>query len=915
LFDLGQPWDDLHLKPRQKHGLNASRIQSGRALTSILPQAIAASTIQVKFYRKLDSLTNKMAGDEESNPFPNMAHKLNAPKKMSEMERNKRAAEEKQKKEEALQAATLREFEESFGVAPPSRQSQFNDRYPPSGPGHAESGFRGGPSGPSSYDGGLTAPRRSGPGSLEGFAAPPISIQERKRRRAMEEDEAALAREADGYSAGSKAGSDMPNRRKDRDAMTAPKNSVRLSNLPPSITEHQIKNLLRGHLQVYSIDITEQPNVHGVGRRSMTAVVVLDTGTTTTAIEKATSVLKDRYLGCGYSLTISRYLPSDVLFPGMPDDSFVPIDLPFGARPNKQNFPGVSMGSLSRAPPPSDFAPPGTYDQGPLSGNSFRTPADAVVQVRVPKDLQVTQLIHLMASWYHSQEDMNLAMEKESQLMAAPQVQNNPLFAFLFDSNGEAGIYFRWLLWNPQGLSALGGHKRLDSTPVQIFDDVPIDWIPPTIHMPFSDVAEISEILDHLDFESDEELDDDMPGYRDEDPIPGDEDKLGPLRRARLARMLACLPPSRAFLERRHVAPIQNFVMKHAGRGALEIVDIIQMNINRPFNTSGFSIAVPPPGDSDSDDEAMQQDHPTNGQDQDSAPPITAQTYDPATRTPALADLLTDSKLVSLDIVTAVCVASYHAATPGSHRYRKLFPEAFLEAGVIVGLAETPAEHGWGMIKTDRWERRIRAVFKVWEECNCFTLDEIMGFRRIFDGVVSARHKKTTAAEEQGEKLTDVAAKPIFKSVEDVMAEREAMDTGNDEVRDMISDDDDENTGDDEHEREVDGVSIDLTRLKVVKDVSGVLTLHLVDSSSGKVEAVYQPVFEEQHQKREEPEVEMTVAESAPAPAADAAAEPGVPSQSKGASSKEDATPAAQLPVPAPKEKKDIDMFADDDSE
>jgi hypothetical protein len=191
-----------------------------------------------------------------------------------------------------------------------------------------------------------------------------------------------------------------------------------------------------------------------------------------------------------------------------------------------------------------------------------------------------------------------------------------------------------------------------------------------------------------------------------------------------------------------------------------------------------------------------------------------------------------------------------------------------------------------------------------------------MGFRRVFDGVVSARHKKTTAAEEQSEKVADVAAKPIFKSVEDVMAEREAMDAGDEEARDMISDDDDENAGDDEHEREVDGAPIDLTRLKAVKDVSGTLTLHLVDSLSGKVEAVYQPVFEEQQQKTEDSEVEMSVTESAPASAAAVVVtEAVVPAQSKVASNKEVAAQPTQSPVPAPKEKKDIDMFADDDSE
>jgi hypothetical protein len=93
--------------------------------------------------------------------------------------------------------------------------------------------------------------------------------------------------------------------------------------------------------------------------------------------------------------------------------------------------------------------------------------------------------------------------------------------------------------------------------------------------------------------------------------------------------------------------------------------------------------------------------------------------------------------------------------------------------------------------------------------------------------------------------------------------------------------------------------------------------LHLLDSSSGKVEAVYRPVFEDQQQKTADPEVQMDVAESvssAPAPAT-STAEEVVPSPPKAAPSKEVAAPPAQTPVPASKEKKDIDMFADDDSD
>jgi hypothetical protein len=181
-------------------------------------------------------------------------------------------------------------------------------------------------------------------------------------------------------------------------------------------------------------------------------------------------------------------------------------------------------------------------------------------------------------------------------------------------------------------------------------------------------------------------------------------------------------------------------------------------------------------------------------------------------------------------------------------------------------------------------------------------MDEIQSFRRIFDGVTAGRHKK--AAEEKNESGDQAAvAKPIFKSVEDVMAEREPAELGATGETDDLDSDDSEDDG---HDREIDGVPIDLTRLRVAKAVDGALTWNLFDSSDENLEAIYRPIFEEQSAAVQEAGEIL-----ADVPATDDN-EAAVPPQPKVAGVKEVAEAG---PSPAPKEKKDIDMFADDDSE
>lgn len=117
--------------------------------------------------------------------FPDVQHKLAAPKKLSAFEKERQAAALKQQRAEEENAAALREFEDSFanegdreerdGGAPYGR-----DRGPPSGPrGRGYDGPRGRgampPMGPRSGPGSLgpLPPQRSGPGSLGPMHAPP----------------------------------------------------------------------------------------------------------------------------------------------------------------------------------------------------------------------------------------------------------------------------------------------------------------------------------------------------------------------------------------------------------------------------------------------------------------------------------------------------------------------------------------------------------------------------------------------------------------------------------------------------------------------------------------------------------------------------------------------------------------------
>ena len=294
-----------------------------------------------------------MADEDRVEQFPDVVQKLSAPKKLSKFEQEKKDADAKRRKEEEENAAALREFEESF-----AHDEDDDDRLSRPMDGRGSRGPSSG--GPGGLGGGARySASRSGPGSLP---APPLSL---KRKREIEEArEAAEARraelgydDAEDYQPGI---SPAATQEDDRDDVT-PKPIMQLSSIPPGTSVEEIKALLASLVKVHSVRFTPPAGpVHG--RKTLTAIATLDSSTSAAQIDKAVSTLRDRYMGCGFYLSLSRHLSSAAQFQGVGAKAGSTSSEPFGAQKTRSANPRHSM---RNAPPPQNhrgFAPPDSYD-------------------------------------------------------------------------------------------------------------------------------------------------------------------------------------------------------------------------------------------------------------------------------------------------------------------------------------------------------------------------------------------------------------------------------------------------------------------------------------------------------------------------------------------------------------------------
>lgn len=725
-----------------------------------------------------------MAQNSKIREFPDISNKLTAPTRKSLFEKQKAEAEAKRQREQQETAAVYEDFVKSFDDAddnPPS----FNSRggggggFGSSGSGTPFSGpskrhFSGPPTGPSARGGFSGGRGPTGPGSL----GPPPSSLSRKRAHdgshplhkepstgifAFEDSVPGLLDAKAAFQADEDEDHAANLHAHERNA---PKPTLRLSYLPPGTSPAVIKALLPSTLTVDGIRIlpSTSTSTTTTERRSNSAIVTLAKETPAVDVDTAVNALQNRYLGRGFYLTLSRHLSSAVDLPpvGLSSNS----SLPFGARP----VPTGPAAGFGRGRPGAShrggYAPPQSYAPTGPAHSGRGVPATQVV-VTPPSDLSQLKLIHKMVEAL-----LTHGPEFEALLMSRKDVQNEEKWAWLWDSRSRGGVYYRWRLWDILS----GGHRKNPGARVgggtvsqNIFEGGPV-FITPERGLPFEYATRLDEIVSDSEYDSSDEDDSGDEGRRRHlhfqgagAPLPeainleGDEQAyLNPLQKARLTHLLARLPTTNAKLRRGDVARVTAFAIEHADEGAEEVVEMITLNVQRPFTFSKANSDYRGPGNETAKrggDEEVPEEEKKFIEHEDTS----------------------SSKLIGLFIISDILSSSSTSGIRHAWRYRQLFEAALRRSQVFEGLGRLEKVMHWGRMRAEKWKRSILSVLTLWEGWCVFPQASQEHFTSVFTSPpLSAEEEAANAAAEKEASVAALAAKSRWKTVDETTAQVQA---------------------------------------------------------------------------------------------------------------------------------------------
>lgn len=691
-----------------------------------------------------------MADQELVKEFPDIGSKLAAPKKISAFEKERQDAAAKREREQAETAAALKEFEDEFGA---------EDDDPATFTGS------GGASGSYGTEYGMPpAPPRSGPGSLDPMPGAPPSQKRKRELEAMREMSMNEDDEED-----ERHHTSLGESRHDRRPEDASRPTVQLSSLPSNTTQDAVVELLKDQLPVSSVTLLA-PDEDESDQPSISAIVTLEAGTSNAVIDNAVSGLKDKYLGLGHFLSISRHLSSAALHPSISGVTTTSAE-PFGAEQ-----PPETQGN---APPPADyrgFAPPEAYEYPNKESYSSYVDIAPEVTVRPPPDIQTTRAIHMLADRLLSEPSTERALEIEALLMSIPSVQEDEHFAFLFDARSPAGVYYRYLLWsNDDPNEAVQARQRQPQSAQQIFIDSEHDWVLPNGAITFPDLTSLADIVDDIDYASSEEESDDEDGERrfndgrDNYESQGMERQyMTPLQRARLVHLLCRLPSSHAMLRKGDVARVTDFAISHAGTGAEDIVGILLMNVAKPFC---YSLAAKY---EDSDEGQDVEDEYEPG---DTLPSVRDSTTPPP-KDGRRDDDPSSAKLVALYVISDILSASSTAGAKNAWKYRQLFEKGLELHRTFEYLGKLDKELQWGRIKMEQWKRRVGQVFDLWESWSTFKSDILAQLKRDFmEPPLSAEEKANVEARaaQEGKRKKQAEAREKIQAMKEKLKAAELV--------------------------------------------------------------------------------------------------------------------------------------------
>lgn len=662
-----------------------------------------------------------MADNPPSN-FPNLKSKLSNPLKKSAFEKSKAEAEAKRLREEAETKAVYEDFVKSFADDSDDEFSRLrsgrdrDDSFGSGGP-----ALRGKPPvGPS------TGQRRHFTTSAKGIGPPPLPSQNKfGRKRGLDLDDGdwevrdksrrlggggLLAFENSG------AGDKDSERKRDREEYfkadeddeeeerekEQPKPTIHLRDLPSKYEGKDVRELIKSvapNLQIEGVRIlpTQAPPSSSQTsiRRSNTALVTLAIGTSASDIDTCTSSLQNRYLGCGFWLSISRHLPSTIAG----HDTLSLLSSNSNAQPFGARVPTGPVNRLSRAPPPGGFAPPGQFGGQPQHSNFQNHRSRLEVHVVPPRDLKLLKLIHKTI-----ESILTHGPEFEALLMSRPDIQTDEKWAWLWDTRSDAHNYYLWRLWDIfTGTSALDSNHSSLRTPVEMFIDgsnqLPV-WIPPRKRLKYEFATSLADVVNDPEYRSeDEDSDSEAEAGEERRPgglgIGGEEKKrayLTPLQRGKLIHLIARVPTSTTKVRRGDIGRVMAFAVEHAW-AAEEIVDVLVSNIIRPFalqkdfdrGDDGYSSSEQESGEEAAKTRAEDRERETWG-----------------------------AKVVGLYIINDV-LSNSSLGIRNVWRYRTLVETKLREARVMEELGRVPEKEGWGRIRRDKYERLVKNILGLWE--------------------------------------------------------------------------------------------------------------------------------------------------------------------------------------------------------
>ncbi|KAI5293773.1 hypothetical protein KEM52_005243 [Ascosphaera acerosa] len=738
-----------------------------------------------------------------------------APYRKSLFERQKAEARAKQRREQEETAAVFEDFVKSF---------ERDERSIPRGPTAVRNAFErdenggrhgGGSTASDAHHAGLAAPitgpskrhfTSRGMGLGRGLGMPPLgrkmgfepsrssqgvtpTADSEKGSHDRHEGPLLASKAFAGATANDDDGSGVAIRDED-DERAAARPTLRLASLPPGTSPAAVKALIPSNVTVDSVKIISPATSSSVGAsmtpqgdaRLWSAIVTVAHDTAAAELDAVVTSLQNRYLGWGHYLSISRHLSSVTL------DSVLPVSTA-GLTPYTTKHPFGARQVHSRHGPGGRFAPPGSGRRGgyappPSYEPGARYQPKLEVVVSPPSDLRQLKLIHKTI-----QAILSHGPEFEALLMSRPEVQRDEKWAWIWNSRSRGGVYYRWKLWDVLTGATLSRTQARDHRrdarpePVAIFTAGPV-WLPPVNPLRFEHITGLDDIVSDEDYDSseDEESDREEERRRRGDAGAGDstvDDSadgtgiLDPMGKAKLTHLLVKLPTSNAKLRRGDIAAVTSCAIRHASRGADEVVDMIVSNVARPFVNTGAN-----PDHKPDHSRAARGASETETAFESPAPaddPSAHESDDSAAR------------LVGLYVISDILSTSSTSGVRHAWRYRQLFEAAFKAHKTFESLGRAEKEQGWGRLKSDKWRRSVLSILSQWEGWCVFSQDSHEHFVRMFtkppltaaEEAAVAAAAAAEAAEAERVNAEEKKARSRWKSVEDTApfsAAADAMD-------------------------------------------------------------------------------------------------------------------------------------------